>query len=339
MGRRIDFKQFDMKKNSDSYMAFDRQYGSNTLILSNTRNIPGIDLSYNLKTELKFHQPITKAEDILALGLDEEKTAFLMSKLPDVIKDIEAGYVPKVSIDFETGDVFTEYFPMALALEELGIRQGPTGVSCSIVTSDGYVLVIKRSIKNTMCKQFLGTVAGYVRAPSSTGVYYNTSCFASLIKKEIYDQIDHEIGLSHRDVSDVEIFGYVETDYPIKQKEIVARIITHLTRDEVNKGIVRNSIVGLGELAEKDCFWLTQKQLLGVLTDSEVHGATGHLYAMSLALTNWCSTIEDESDYQALLPSERTWAQRAIAKLRKHNPKQPWNGFDKFMKKHGIYRS
>ena len=269
-----------------------------------------------------YHQPIETPEDVYALDLeDSDQVRQLLSILPKVAEEKTLGYHPKTCINFSTGDIYLEYFPMAMLMAKLGLRPGPTGVSCCVITTDNYILGLKRSEKNNSCRGFLGPVAGFITAQTQ-------HCYLEkLISAEIREQMEHEISIDANHLQ-AYVKAVVSVDYPSKQEEVLVLIMTDLTSQQIFSSARTNTDRGLGKIAEQNVRWLKPEKLLRILKNQELHIATAHALALCLGLSD---TDKREAGSGAQLYSDREVAHHFIAALPDHDPKEIWTNLDELL--------
>lgn len=222
---------------------------------------------YNLPAV--YHDTLTTPAQLSSMNIKNpiyEKT--ILDSLENVASEISNGYQPKAIIDFKTGDVYVEYFPVANAFEKLGLRPGPSGVSCCIMANDGSVLGVKRNVRANTCPGFLGPVAGFITASSQPATV------AELISSEITEQMEHEIDL-HLGEFSVKVLGIATVDYPITQSEVIVLVETYLSKEEVLKRARIAVDRGPGKIAENEAYWLSQSDLERLIAKN-VSIATAH---------------------------------------------------------------
>lgn len=263
---------------------------------------------------------------IQAIGLEyaqanqfsETDTQIILEALQKVPAEVQAHFSPKATVDVTTGRCFSEYFPLAKALEKIKRRSGPSGVSISIITVDGDSLIFKRSLNNGSCRGFLGPVAGFLNdIPEAKTVQ-------EIIDVNTISQVSHETGLPMASLKS-KIVGSVNVDYPSTQTEIIVSAVTSLTKAEILALINNNQGEGPIKLAEKSPFLIPRDKILAILADPECHIATQHAIALATGLG------ESPEWHQAL---------ELIKKLPQYpsgnKPEEAWDGLEALLKKYNI---
>lgn len=247
-------------------------------------------------------------------NFNTEQEMIMSSAFRKVKDEIENGFPPKIVVDFNTGDAFVEYFPIANAMEKIGIRPAPSGVSICLVSINNEVLSFQRSIKNSVCKGFIGPVAGYM----SEDLQAKTT--DELILSEVMEQLRHEIGLDPGDL-DLGLSGLAEIDYPVKKSEVLVTALSPLSKGEIMDKVAKAKDQGLTKLAENNAVWIKVDKLMEIFSDPDCHVATQHALALALPLKDtqqWPQIIE------------------VIKNIPKHSITEPWEGLPQLLKKHGV---
>jgi hypothetical protein len=260
---------------------------------------------------VESYQRFIKKHD---LSLAEANTVLeALMKIPD---EVRAGFTPKAAINFQTGETFSEYFPVTKALAGLGLRPDASGVSVNIQTADGDIVTVRRrSGGNNSCQGFFApAAAGYINDNP------NAETIEQLITSEIYQQLHHEIGINPREVT-INIGDVVTVDYPSNQSELLVSAEITLTKEQLLARVGNLEDEGPDKLAEKEIFFLPADKLLKILRDPECRVATQHALALALPFRDtpvWPEAVE------------------AIQKLPTYPVGEVWQDMPAFLQKHGI---
>ncbi len=276
------------------------------------------DLTETELTDLKNQIQTIGLEYAQTNQFSESDTQTLLEALQKVPAEVQAHFSPKATVDVATGRCFSEYFPVAKALEKIKRRAGPSGVSISIITADGDSLIFKRSLNNGSCRGFLGPVAGFLNDVSEA------KTVREIIDTNTISQVSHETGLPMASLKS-KIVGSVDVDYPSNQTEIIVSAVTSLTKAEILALINHNQGEGPTKLAEKSPFLIPRDKILAILADPDCHIATQHAIALATGLG------ETPEWHQAL---------ELIKKLPQYpagsKPEEAWDGLEALLEKYGV---
>lgn len=190
---------------------------------------------------------------------------------------------PKLHVDLVQRLAYPVPWPVYVATEQVSDLFIPVGLSIGLLSKDDKVIAIQRSLKNKSCKGFLGCPAGYMiiaYEDFATRKLPLTIDLKEEIKKNIEDQLLHELGLNRNE------YGWrticlLQVDYPSNQQEFLVFARANLSADEICIRAAVNKGTATG-LAENRVIPMTTDQLSRLIQE-KIPGATQHLAALLFA--------------------------------------------------------
>jgi transcriptional regulator of met regulon len=203
-------------------------------------------------TEVEGERTLINLENAIGKRFSEEAILAILNgvqKLPAEPEKFRAK--PKLHIDLENGLAWPIGWPVYLETAAVTEYFIPVGLSIGLLSKDGKVIAIQRSLKNKSCKGFLGTPAGYMILPYqdfSTRKLPANVDLKQEIKKNVEDQLLHELGLLPEEYL-WEIAWLANVDYPETQQEFLVSAKSSLTAKEIVVRAAKNKGTDTG-LAE-----------------------------------------------------------------------------------------
>lgn len=217
------------------------------------------------------------------------------------------GVIPIVKVFFNVSNVLVKF----------GLAKKTTGISVGLISADGKILFVRRSMFNGGNKGCPGPVAGFMKH------FHSGQTLEEVITDNFLEECKHEVGIDPSEISELKIFGYLSME---TQDEVMVAVKTTIDSDEILGRARENNgetDVSTSKLAEKDVAFATPEQMISLLSDSEIRGYDAHLACLLL-------TAEEAAGVNA------TSAWDNLITLPKQDQKEVYSNLTELMFKYDI---